>query len=323
MQGNPILDLVFKPWTMQVLFAASRLRVFSLLSEHPMSAAELVRRTGADERLLTAILDACVPMGLLHREDRRYVNSHLSESYLVEGKPLYLGDIIEVLSIEGAAWQRLYDVVSQNTAATEALPHPQTAPRRFTLAMNNLAMQGEADALASAIDLSDSKTLVDVGCGSGAYSATLCLRNPNLRATLLDRPEVLETTREVIQSYALGDRLRTKPADMTTDSYGHDLDVVLLSDVLYQTKAACLTVLRSAYDALVPGGRLIVRGYYSDPGGSESLFGALFVVHLLLSDPSRDPIPAGELKLWVSQAGFNDIDVFALTERSTCLTAVK
>ena len=64
-------------------------------------------------------------------------------------------------------------------------------------------------------------------------------------------------------------------------------------------------------------------GYYSDPGGSESLFGALFVVHLLLSNPNRDPLALGTLKSWISEAGFKNLEVFALTERSTCLTAVK
>jgi 2-polyprenyl-3-methyl-5-hydroxy-6-metoxy-1,4-benzoquinol methylase len=242
---------------------------------------------------------------------------------MVEGAPLYVGDIIEVQATECGTWARLYDVIVQEGTAAERVPAPRSEPRLFTLAMNNVAMQGEAAALAAAVDLSGCKTLVDVGCGSGAYSATLCLRNPNLRATLLDLPEVIDTTHEVTQSYGLGDRIEIKPADMTKDTYGENFDAVLLSDVLYQNQAACLTVLRSAHRALAPGGRLIVRGYYSDPGGSESRFGALFVIHLLLSDPSRDPLPVSVLKSWIEQVGFKNLEVFALTERSTCLTAVK
>ena len=47
------------------------------------------------------------------------------------------------------------------------------------------------------------------------------------------------------------------------------------------------------------------------------------MVHLLLSDPDRDPLQIGTLKAWVDEVGFKNIEVFALTERSTCLTAVK
>ena len=323
MTGKSMVELVFSPWSMHVVFAASRLRVFTLLHGNPMTAPELNKHLDANDKLLAALLDACVAMGLLHRDGRRYVNSHASEAHLVEGSPLYVGDIIEVQANESETWSRLYDAVSQKAGESETAPQPASMPRRFTLGMNNIAMQGEAAALAAAVDLSACRTLVDVGCGSGAYSATLCTRFPNLRVVLLDQPEVLDTTREVTQAYGLGDRLEIKPVDMTTDTYGENFDAVLLSDVLYQNKATCLTVLRSAYQTLAPSGRLIVRGYYSDPGGSESLFGALFVVHLLLSDPTRDPLPISALQSWIGEVGFKDLKVFALTERSTCLTAVK
>ncbi len=322
MSGNPVLDLVFRPWSMNVLFAASRLRVFTLLATKAMTTAELVEILGAEPQLLTAVLDACAAMGLLHRTNGLYTNSHLSDAYLVEGRPLYVGDLMEVQAIEAAGWQTLYDAVAQKGNVVKE-PLLEVGPRRFTLAMNNIAMQGEANALASTLDLSGCGTMADVGCGSGMYSVALCLRNPSLRATLLDREDVLDTTREIIQQHGIHDRVETRSADITADSYGQDLDVVLLSDVLYQDKATCLTILRSAHTALVKGGRLVIRGYYSDPGESQSLFGALFVVHLLLSDPNREPITVPLLRTWVKEAGFKDLNVFALTERSTCLIAVK
>jgi hypothetical protein len=121
----------------------------------------------------------------------------------------------------------------------------------------------------------------------------------------------------------LEDRVEPRPLDITTDEYGQDLDVVLLSDVLYQDKATCLAMLRSAHRALRADGRLVVRGYYSDPGGSESLFGALFVLNVLLGGPDRETITLGKLSSWILEAGFRDLAAFALTGRSSCLTAVK
>ena len=323
MSSNQILDLVFRPWSMHVLFAASRLRIFTMLANESMAADDLAERIGADNRLLRALLDACVAMELLRREGDGYRNSHLSDAHLVEGRPLYLGDLIEVQALEGAGWQELSDAVSKAADVEKETAQHEIEPRRFTLAMNNLAMQGEANALASAVNLSRCKTLVDVGCGSGLYSVALCLRNPGLTATLLDRPVVLETTEEIVERHGLRDRMATRPADITKDEYGREQSVVLLSDVLYQDKATCVTILRSAHAALTEGGKLIIRGYYSDPGGSESLFGALFVVHLLLSDPSREPISLGTLRNWLDEVGFTRMEDFALSERSTCLTAEK
>jgi hypothetical protein len=119
------------------------------------------------------------------------------------------------------------------------------------------------------------------------------------------------------------ERIAAREADITTEPYGEQLSAVLLSDVLYQDKDTCFAILRSAHSALARGGKLVIRGYYSDPGGAEGLFGALFVVKLLASDPSREPISVPALRGWLGEVGFGQIDHFALTTRSTCLTAVR
>jgi hypothetical protein len=133
--------------------------------------------------------------------------------------------------------------------------------------------------------------------------------------------EVLETTQHIIETNDLQDRIKTREADITGDSYGDNLDVVLLSDVLYQEKSFCMTILQSAYRALVPGGTLLVRGYYSDPGGSNPGFGSLFNLARLLDNPQREFISVSLLSQWIEQVGFNIFDLFPLTERSVCIIA--
>ena len=323
MNADNMLDLVFCPWAMHILFAAGRLRLFTHLAADPMSANDLAERIGCQARLLETLLDACVGMGLLHRRDGRYANTHVSDAHLVEGRPLYLGDIIEVQAGEAAAWGRLYDVVMRGSEALKDVPEPSYDRRRFTLAMNNLAMQGEAHALANAVDLSRCETMVDSGCGSGMYSIVLCERYPDLTATLLDHREVLEVAQEFVKKHGVQDRFTTREADITTDPFGENLDVVLLSDVLYQEKALCMRILRSAYDALASGGRLVIRGYFSDPEGSQPLFGSIFALKQKFGDPEREAISAPKLREWIEDAGFKDVRSFALTERSICLTATK
>ena len=41
----------------------------------------------------------------------------------------------------------------------------EVTPHLFTMAMNNLGMLGEAEALADGLDLSAYRTMIDVGCG--------------------------------------------------------------------------------------------------------------------------------------------------------------
>ncbi len=323
MTESKLLDLVFNPWSSHALFTGCRLRIFTLLAGTPMSDKELGQQAGATSRAFTALLDACVGMGLLRSKDGVYSNTHISDAYLVEGRPVYLGDLIEVQAAEAADWHRLSDVIGARGGEQSSTPRQEVDPRRFTLAMHNIAMLGEAEALAAAVDLSGAKEMADVGCGSGMYSVALCRRHPGLKAILLDRREVLEVAREIVEGHGLQDRITTREADITKDAYGEDLDAVLLSDVLYQDEATCKRILRSAHGALRNGGRLVVRGYFSDPEGSNPLFGALFVLKLLLSDPTREPISVAKLRGWVEEAGFHHVESFALTQRSTCFAAIK
>jgi len=323
MFGNQLLDMIFSPWATGTLFCANQLKIFTLLAEKPMTAEELSEKLGAVPQALATMLDTCTALKLLEKKNNRYANSLLSNIYLVEGSPLYLGDIIEVLAIEAVRWNGLYDLVMGNNEKVLKKEVKEIPSHRFTMAMNNLAMMGEADALTNAVDLSHAKKMVDAGCGSGIYSITLCRRYPNLQATLLDTKEVLETTKKIIEKSNLQDRIKTRAADITTDTYGEQLDVVLLSDVLYQEDHLCQAILRRAYDALAPGGILLVRGYYvnADENGSHSPFGSVFNLHQLIGDPKRKIISVSVLSQWIEQIGFKIIKTFPLTERSHCLIA--
>jgi SAM-dependent methyltransferase len=323
MFGNQLLNMIFTPWATSSLFCANQLRIFSFLEEGSMTVQELSAKLDAVPLALATLLDTCTALKLLEKKNNRYSNSFLSNIYLVEGSPLYLGDIIEVLAIESVRWGGLYDLVMGNNKEGFKKDEKTIESSRFTMAMNNLAMMGEADALANAVDLSHAIKMVDAGCGSGIYSITLCRYFPNLQAILLDQKEVIETTKKMIEKTNYQDRIKTLEADITQDSYGEQIDVVLLSDVLYQEDHTCQAILQSAYNALVPGGTLLVRGYYvnTDENGSYSPFGSIFNLHQLIGDPQRKIISVSILSQWLERIGFDIVKTFPLTERSHCLIA--
>jgi SAM-dependent methyltransferase len=319
---NPILDAVFHSWRMNVITTASRLDLFSRLEGGEMDAGQLARETGSVPHLLEALLEACVAMGLLLRRHGLYRNSHLSSAHLVKGRPLYVGHILEIQARGALRWGRLLHVVT--TGETPEGPdevgeqHPL-----FTRAMNDLGMLQEASALAAAVDLSDCRSLVDLGCGSGLYSITLCRCFPQLAATLVDREQVLATTDGMVTSAGLADRIRTRAGDIESDPIGEGVDAVLLSDSLYYDETTATRILTTAHEALREGGILIIRGYYAAPGASEPLFGAIFRLNLLLFEPHRTPPSLGDITAWVGAVGFREVRTFALTEKSSCVLARK
>lgn len=322
MPENPILEWIVAYRQLKVLAAACKLKLFTLLAEGPMSVNELSELCRAKPKPLKSLLDTCASLGLLRYEQEKYANLQIADAYLVENRPLYLGHLIHVFSVEAPQWEGLDELMMKGF-----VPEPEsksdTNPERFTLAMNSLGMLGEAEALAAAVSLPDSRDLVDVGCGSGIYSITLCRHYPHLRATLIDREEVLETTRRLVAESGIADRITLKAGDIFQDDYGKDRDVVLLSDVLYGPPSVCTAILRSAYSALVPRGRLVIRGYFSDPEGTQPPFGTLFDLGRLLWNSKNESLSVKQICLLLQETGFKEIETFAVSNRSSGFTATK
>jgi SAM-dependent methyltransferase len=321
--SNLLLDALLGYRVLAAIAAACHLSVFTRLSAHPQTVVELAERSGADSARLRILLDACVALGLLEQEGEQYGNSCLAELHLVEGRPLYLGHLIYVFTQEAPEWEDLHERLLPGGGTARLGSVGDVEPNRFTLAMHALGALGEAQNLADSVDLDGRGDLVDVGCGSGIYSITLCRRYPALRATLIDRANVLETTRRVVAESGVADRLTLVAGDIMAGDYGRDRDVVLFSDVLYGTQASRTAMLRSAFTSLKPGGLLVLRGYYADPEGGRPVFGAMFELARMVWDPANEPITLQSLRRWVAEAGFCAVETFPVTDRSSGLIARK
>ena len=317
-----VADLLMAPWTVQVVFTAVRLNLFTILAERMMTVEEIASQCGATPNRLESLLNVCASMGLVVLEEGKYFNSHFSRIHLVEGEPRYVGDFIKHQHDIANKWDGLLAAV-----AGEASPETDQATdvafhKTFIKAMNNLGMLGEAEALQNVVDLDGCQEMVDVGGGSGLYSVILCQKHPELRSTILDRRETLSITKDMIAGYKEAQRITLREADYTRDDFGEAFDVVLLSDVIYdESKAA--PVLKKAWNCLRGNGILVVRGYYSDPAKSNPGVGALFVLNMLLFDPESKTMTISSLEKQIREVGFTITRVAPLTERSTLIVARK
>jgi 2-polyprenyl-3-methyl-5-hydroxy-6-metoxy-1,4-benzoquinol methylase len=319
--SDTVFDLLIAPWKTSVLTTAVRLNIFTILFNNQMGVEEISSRSQSNPLLLRPLLDACVSMGLLNLKNDMYSNSHFSRVYLIEGKPYYVGDFIQLLYNESRQWDKLYEIVKNNENYTEE-QNSEEAHRTFIKGMNNLGMLGEADALLHSVDLSGSQIMVDAGGGSGLYSVVLCQKYPELRSTILDKRETLDITREMISSHKVSERIKLQECDITKETFGENIDVVLLSDVIYDDSEA-ESILRNAWNCLVNNGILIVRGYYSDPEDTKPFFGFLFLLNQLVFEPGRNILTITSLQKKISEIGFDITKSSPLTERSFIVIAKK
>jgi len=299
------------------LMAANKLDLFTALDLGPATAEEVAARCGAHANCMEKLLVACNALGLVEQRGGRYRNTPFADRYLVRGRPAYQGDIIAHQHL-WERWQELDHYVRTGSRGPKeaqvkaAMTEEEKAEahRTWILAMHNIAMAGQADALANALHLSDRRLLCDVGGGPGTYALVLCQRHPQLRAVVLDLPETEPIAREIIASLGMEGRVKFRAADYLKDDYDDGSDVVLLSGVLHgEPVENCHRMLRKAYDSLTPGGLVVVQEILLNDEKTGPLLPALFSLHMTYGAAYT----GREIADWMREAGFLKPKVRPLT----------
>lgn len=304
-------------WGSGVLFAALRLGIFDTLEARPLTSAEMAKHLKAQKPWTEKFLLACVGLGLVVEQQGVYANSDLATTCLVKGKPAYQGDLMMYLK---DLWMRFHELdylVTKGqvgplesaalTAQSEA--EKKASERVWVMAMHNIAMSGQAEALCAAVDLRACHRLLDVGGGSGTYSIWLAQKYPKLTAEVLDAPEIISIANEIVAQYGMTERVVTRAGDFLNDSYGHHNTAVLFSGVLHGfDEKGIQRLLKKAFQSLVPGGTFIVQEMLvqkSAQGGLVSPFPVLFGLNMM----SGGAYTAEQITKWLNAAGLVDIHV--------------
>ena len=295
----------------KVLFSALNARIFELLAMGPRPLADLERETGIAGNRLGTLLTACTSLGLVERGADGYRNAPASQQYLVARSPVYFGDYFRFQidrqlypllvnldeALQGRAPATLYGLMA-NAEEADYFSRAQHA-----------GSLGPAAVVAKQVDLAGAARLLDVAGGSGAFSITLCHRFPNLRATVLDFPTVTPVAQRYIAEAGLADRIGVLPGDALQSAWPGSQDAVLLSYLMSAVAGEAIPRLaRLAYDALRPGGQLLVHDFFVDDDREGPRGAALWFV-LFLFNPDAVSLTPGGLTAALATSGFTDVTV--------------
>jgi 3-hydroxy-5-methyl-1-naphthoate 3-O-methyltransferase len=293
----PILQLVTAYWGSMTLFAANEVGLFTALSRGPKDAAALAAELKAEERPLRLLLQGAAGLGLLTHQDGLFANTALADTYLVEGRPAFLGNAIRYGADNYALWGALPTVVrtgKPGVGAEDYLGADREKTRNFVWGMHNRAL-GVARGIVNFIDVAPGTTLLDLGGGPGTYAVLLAQKISGLRA---------------IVSFGLGDRVKVQAGDFTTDAYPPQVGAALLSGILHrEAETACRTILRKVWGALEPGGTAIIGDVMLNADKVSPVFSTLFALHMLVSSERGGAHAKDEQCRWLTEAGFVDVQL--------------
>jgi hypothetical protein len=305
----------------RILLSGAELNLFTILNPTPLSAQEVASRIGADLRALTVLLDALSAMGLLVKKSETYQCANSVSPFLSEDAP---NSVLPMVLHADHLWQRwssLTDVV-RSTIVSKGVVKPFRSPEElcaFIGAMHLIAAP-RADEIVAATNPGSSKTLLDVGGASGTYTIAFLKAVPEMKATLFDKPEVVEMARERLKKAGMLDRVTLVPGDFYQDEFPYGHDLAFVSAIIHQNSPEQnLDLFIKVFRSLNRGGRILIRDHVMEPGRIHPKDGAIFAVNMLLGTPGGCTYTYEEIKTGLSQAGFTGIHLLKKGEHMDAL----
>lgn len=305
-----LLKLSGSYWNTCALHAGVKLDLFTALSDKTRDAAELAVEKNLSARGLAMLLDALTALQLLTKSAERYAATAFAARFLNRSAPEYLGHIILHHHHLVDGWSRLDQAVSQGSPVRQRVSHDAAEQEResFLLGMFNLAMLS-APSVASQLDLSGCRRLLDLGGGPGTWAIHFCQRNPQLQAVIFDLPTTRPFAEQTVADFGLTKQIQFEAGDFMSDPLPTGFDIAWLSQVLHgEGPEHCAHLVTRAATTLESGGRLLVQEFILHNDRTGPLFPALFSLNMLLGTPGGQAYTEAELGDFLRQAGLVKVE---------------
>jgi demethylspheroidene O-methyltransferase len=311
-EGAAIFDLVQGFVRAQVLAALIEFDILAQLTSGPMQPADLAGRAGINADRMAILLQAGAGIGLLRkRRDGRFALRMRGAAVLavpglvgmIRHHRAFYDDLADPTALLRGGGQTQLSQVWPYVFGAGAAEDPDRAARYSALMADSQALVA-AEVLAH-VSLSETKRLLDVGGGTGAFLAAVGAKYPALDLHLFDLPAVLEGAGARLGPF--GARVHLHAGSFRDDPLPQGADTISLIRVLYdhsdQTVAA---LLRAVHNALPQGGRLLVAEPMSGGAKPDPITDVYFSLYTLAMQTGRTR-SMDEIAALLRAAGFTNI----------------
>jgi len=300
----------------QVLIACLELGLLDKLAGQPMSAEAIAEQEQLDPQRTLRLLEAAAGLQLLERRPRGHwglgpqgavLNSDPGlKAMTLHHKALYQ-DMADPL--------RLLREPQASTALSELWPYaqadqPKSVPSAEVAAYTELMAASQrmiAEQVLEAFDFKDYRALLDIGGGSGNFLAAVGEAHPGLELSLFDLPGVIEVARERVSRGELPAGLELHGGSFHSDPLPGVHDLISLVRIIHDhDDEPAQALLAKAFDALRPGGRLILAEPMLDRRQEGGTLGNYFRFYLMAMGSGR-PRDRKTLTRMLKSAGFHRV----------------
>ncbi len=313
-------------WAPGAIEAAYDLGVFRVLSEGPMTSAEVAEACGTDARATRVLLDALYAYELIDRksglEDTAiYIFPEYSRDCLLPGGIYSLsGKIAYDRHLAWGAWRDLARAVrtgSYEENGSDRLNQISEEEYEQLVRGINFWAPPVVRILGDALErrgwpaAKKLYRMLDVGCGTGLYGQLLASRFSSVSVTGVDVERILSIAKAQAESLGVGNRFRTVTIDFQNECLGEGFDLVFLANIFHlQTPDSAAQLARRCAAALAPDGIVAIADHIviDDLAGqsTQDRFFRLFAASMLASG-GGDAYSIQDYDAWLARAGLKRI----------------
>lgn len=323
MNAEPIFQTLLGYRAAATLRAAIELDYFTAIHEGKRTAALAAAARGGTTRSARILLDALAAIcpKLLRKAGGGYALTPLSRKFLVSTSRDFVGPLMPLYG-HRFMWDAFFDLPEAVRAGMSVKEQNAHTPSQkfwedFARATAEDALP-RAQAMLKSIGKPPPKcAILDVACGSGTYGATLARAIPGSTLTLFDQPNVLATTRTLVDVPA-----RYLEGDLFTTPFGGPYDLIIASHVFHHfDDRECRTLAKKMAGALKPGGRLLIQEFVPDEARAKKPQPLLFAVTMLVWTRAGDAYTFAQIREWLKGAGLKQIACKPLIPPGELITA--
>jgi SAM-dependent methyltransferase len=291
-----------------MLVAALELGVFDALAAGPSAVGPLAERLHVSEPHLASLLDSIVVMGLLDQVRETYELNETAERYLTTDGIASMAELVAVAPGPLGNWTTLADTVRRGRPADpiERDPAAFYVPLvRATFATQRRAAMFAARMIGFA-RAPGSPRVLDLGAGGAPWAIALLEANSRATAVINDLAGVIDVARSKVAELGVADRCEMLPGDFRSIELERGVfDIVVLGHVC-RTEGidGAPALIRRAFDALAPEGRLLLADYFPDEGRKANPFGVLMGTTMMASTERGFTFTHVQYVEWLRAAGF-------------------
>jgi SAM-dependent methyltransferase len=290
--------------TSRILLTALELKIFTTIDEKKMTSEDISHKIGTKKESTETLLNALTALGFLKKHEGLFSNSPHSLQFLCEKSPDFLGGVFHSNNLWDT-WSGLTDAVKtgKHKKQKNVSEHNEDWLYNFIAAMHARAKKSAFDDIEQ-IELTGTKSILDLGGGSGVYGMAFKKRAGAAEVTLFDLPEVIPISEKFIESEGYTGKIKTLKGNFDIDPIGSGYDLIFLSAIVHMNNnEKNIKLIKKCTEALNPNGRIVIQDYIMNEDRTDPVRGALFAVNMLVGTKGGTTYTQNEINSWFEKAG--------------------